>query len=84
LAALFDKYANNYKVQADRPKGDGINISFYHEFGKKWSLFIANLLHGELLRLGVKDHTFEASENAVVFTFSDDVIRLPPEYVTGD
>jgi hypothetical protein len=82
LMTLFDRYANNYKVQADKNPSGGINVSLYHEFGKKWSLMVGNLLHHELLRLQVKDHTFEVSENAVVFTFQDSSIQLPPEYMT--
>jgi hypothetical protein len=84
LTTLFDRYANNYKVQADDSRNDGLHISFYHEFGRKWSLLVANLLHNELLRLGIKNHKFEVSENAVVFAFDDAGIPLPPEYVSRD
>ncbi len=79
---LFDRYANNYKVQGERDKdgNGGTVISFYHDLGRKWSVFIANLLHGELLRLGVEDHTFEVSENAVVFSFPK-VLPLPSDHL---
>lgn len=84
LTTLFDRYANNYKVQADDLKGHGMHISFYHEFGKKWSLFVGNLLHNELLRLGVNVQEFEVSENAVVFTLEDGQVQFPPEYISSD
>ena len=81
LMTFFDRYGNNYQVQADKSPSGGINVSLYHGFGKKWSLLVGNLLHHELLRLEVKDHTFEVSENAVVFNFPDNSIQLPPEYM---
>ena len=70
LALLLQKYANNYKVQGERNEKGGTDLSFYHDLGKKWSYFIGTLLHNELLRLGLK-HTYEISDNAVVFRFVD-------------
>lgn len=84
LTVLFDRYANNYKVQGDRTDGGTVNISFYHEFGKKWSLLISNLIHHELLRLGIDDHSYEVSENAVIFSFSNDKIGLPADFISRE
>lgn len=81
LLIFFDRYANTYKLQGDKTKTGGVNISLYHDYGKKWSLFLSNLLHGELLRLGIDNHTYETSDNAVVFSFPDGEITLPPEYL---
>lgn len=80
---LFDRYANQYRVQGERGENGGTVISLYHDYGRKWSVFIANLLHNELLRLGVIDHTFEISENAVVFGIQSP-LPLPSDHLTRD
>jgi hypothetical protein len=69
LALLLQKYGNNYKVQGERNDEGGTDLSFYHDFGKKWSNLIGTLLHNELKRLEL-EHTFEVSDNAVVFRFA--------------
>jgi hypothetical protein len=69
LALLLQKFGNNYKVQGERNENGGMDLSFYHDFGKKWSDFIGSLLHNELIRLRI-EHTHEISDNAVVFKLS--------------
>lgn len=68
LTFLLQKYGNNYKVQGERNQHGGTDLSLYHDFGKKWSNLMGFLLHSELIRLGL-EHTFEISDNAVVFRF---------------
>src|SRR5262249_48003658 len=72
LAQLFQKYANTYKLQGELNRKGGTDMSFYHDFGKKWSEFIAFLLHFELVRLRL-EHTYEISDNAVVFRFKHNI-----------
>lgn len=74
LALLLQKYGNNYKVQGDTDADGGRDLSFYHDLGKKWSSFIGTLLHDELNRLGL-EHTYEVSDNAVVFRFTDHEVQ---------
>jgi hypothetical protein len=68
LALLLQKYGNNYKVQGEGNKEGGTDLSFYHDFGKKWSNLIGSLLHNELMRLDL-EHSYEVSDNAMVFRF---------------
>lgn len=74
LVALMDRFGNNYKMQEVESDSE-IAISLYHNYGKKWSMFMGTILHGELIRLSVK-HDYDLSENAIVLKF-DSRLRHP-------
>jgi hypothetical protein len=74
LALLLQKYGNNYKVQGETNHNGGSDLSFYHDLGKKWSSLIGTMLHYELNRIGMQ-HTFEISDNAVVFRFPNNKVH---------
>jgi hypothetical protein len=69
MLGLLDRFGNNYRMQFGDGDGSGdYSVSLYHNYGKKWSLFVGVILHGELLRLKVQ-HTHEISDNTVVLQF---------------
>jgi hypothetical protein len=68
MVSLLDRFGNNYRMQSGNGTGDEPSISLYHNYGKKWSIFIGLILHGELQRLKI-EHAYEISDNAIVLKF---------------
>ncbi len=67
MVYLIDRFGNNYRMQSgDGP--DEHSMSLYHNYCKKWSLFIGIILHNELLRLKLH-HMYEITDNASVLKF---------------
>lgn len=68
MMTLLDRFGNSYRMQYGNGSSGEASISLYHNYGKKWSLFIGTILHNELLRLRV-NHNYEISDNAIVLRF---------------
>ncbi len=69
MVSLLDRFGNNYRMQSGNGNANGEwSMSLYHNYGKKWSLFVGIILHGELLRLKVQ-HVHEISDNTIVLKF---------------
>lgn len=68
MVILMDRFGNNYRMQAGNGVDGEVSMSLYHNYGKKWSVFIGTILHKELLRLKV-EHGYEISDNAIVLKF---------------
>jgi hypothetical protein len=68
MVSLMDRFGNNYRMQAGNGMDGYVSLSLYHNYGKKWSIFMGTILHKELLRLKV-EHGYEMSDNAIVLRF---------------